>query len=197
MQGPLFPTNRCGLCAVAQLSFSKNTRLMNSTVFVAMLVIEGIVLIVSTLVLVSRKQTRNRLAAMRAGYQQLLLQHGLTPTAEQEYSHRILGLDAMRKVLVAYLPASETGHLVLPLSEVSDCSVRKEGIALRQGRHAGVTEEHVNGISLSLRLYDGRAVDVPIWSEVLDGLEEKTVMHKAALTWQHRIHIALGRAVAA
>lgn len=168
---------------------------MNSTIFVALLVVASIVLVVSALVLVARKQTRARLAAMRAGYQELLRQHSLTATTEQEYSHRILGLDGLRKVLVAFQPASETGHIVLPLSEVSDCTVRKEGVALRHARRGSPasTEEYINGISLSLKLQDGRAVDVPMWSEVLDGLEEKTAMHKAAVTWQQRIRAALGR----
>ena len=166
---------------------------MNSTVAVALLVIAVIALVVSVLVYITRKQTRDHREAMRQGYLALLREHELVASEEQELPHRILGLDTHRRVFVAFNPGSDTGHAVVPLADVVDCTVRKEGVTLHQGRRAGkrVTEEHINGISLSLRLRSGTAVDVPVWSEVLDGVEEKITLHKSAVTWQGRIKSAI------
>ena len=166
---------------------------MNSTVLVALILIGAVTLAISFFVFISRKQMREHRERLRQGFLALLTQHGLVATEEQELPHRILGIDMHHRVFVAFNPAAEDAHAVVPLADVVGCSVRKEGVSFHQGRRDGkrVTEEHINGISLSLRLKNGTAVDVPVWSEALDGVEEKIRLHNVAVTWQGRIKSAL------
>jgi type II secretory pathway pseudopilin PulG len=166
---------------------------MNSTILVALILIGAIVAIVSILVLISRKQARQKAAVMRNAYQNLLQQHNLTPTQEEEFRHRILGLDSAKRVLVAIQPASEKPYEIVSLADVTDCRIHKEGLSLKNKRANGQswTEDHVNSISLSLLQRNGHAIDVPVYSEILDGQEEKILLHQKAVKWQERINTVL------
>lgn len=167
---------------------------MNSTIFVALILVGATVAIISALVLISRKQARQKVAAMREAYQALLKQHNLIPTQEEEFQHRILGLDTVNRVLVSVQPASEKQHEVILLDGIADCKVRKEGLTVQHKRSGGksTAEDYINGISLSLLQRNGNAIDVPVYSEILDGQEEKVLLHQKAVKWQERIKATLG-----
>ena len=166
---------------------------MNSTNLVAIIVVGAIMAVVSIFVLISRRQARQKVAAMRGAYQALLQEHNHTPTEEEEFPHRILALDNVKRVLIAVQPASEKPYEVVPLIDIADCRVRKEGLSLKNKRGNGKswTEDHINGISLSLLQINGHAIDVPIYSEILDGQEEKIILHQKAVKWQERIKAVL------
>lgn len=167
---------------------------MNSTLPIALIVIAVITAIVAALIIISKRNSRAQRTAMREAYQQLLSKFNIKPAVEEEFTNRIIGLDTSKKLFVAFLPTTDKGHEVVDLREVTDCKVRKEGLTVSRSTKVGrpAPDEYINGLSLSLLLRNGTAVDVPVYNEMVDGLEEKIRLCGVADNWAQRIRSSLG-----
>ncbi len=162
---------------------------MDHILFIAAVLV-AIAIIVAIPVSISRKQARARKAVMKNAYAEVLTEHGLKPSVEDEFTHRIISLDTSKNVFVSmHHHGEETPFHVVRLDEVKECEIRKTG------RTPGVARETNDGISLAFLLRNGTTVDVPVYSEIMDGLTGRIEMNRSAEKWQQLIRMTIGRAV--
>ena len=163
---------------------------------IALIVVGALAAIVAILIAISKKEARAKMAVMRDAYKAVLAQNNLAPDQVDEFSHRIIGMDTQRKVFVAIQhDGTETPYNVIPLADVADCKLQKSGLIIQTTRKNGtnVTEDHTDGIALSFMLRNGTSVDIPVYSEKLDGLTERIFLHRTAEKWQKLVRIAIGK----
>ena len=169
---------------------------MNDVMPIALIVIGVLAAIVAALIAFSKKQARAKMAVMRDAYQAVLAENNLSTDQSDEFSHRIIGMDTRKQVFVAIQHnGNETPYNVIPLADVTDCKLRKSGLSISTTRKNGssTTEDHTDGIALAFFLRNGTSVDVPVYSEKLDGLTERIFLHRTAEKWQQLVKIAIGK----
>jgi hypothetical protein len=170
--------------------------LMNDVMPIALIVVGVLAAIVAALIAYSKKQSRAKMAVMRHAYQAVLTENNLSVDQADEFSHRILGLDTRKQVFVAIQhDGDDTPYNIIPLADVTDCRLRKSGMTINTTKKNGsnVTQDHTDGIALAFILRNGTSVDVPVYSERLDGLTERVFMHRTAEKWQQLVKIAIGK----
>jgi len=163
--------------------------------WVALAIIGSLTAIIYLLKFVSKKQAQARKQAIWDQYRTLLAQHNLSPEHFEEFPHRIFGLDTTRQhfIFVQHDPAQP--HETLDLSEQRECKIATDGVKVSGTSHNGkpTNEFHVNCISLSFTSRSGVQINVPVYTEALDGIEQRKALQAKAEDWHHRIQQALAR----
>lgn len=162
---------------------------MLHTLLIAAALLGGIAAIVGLLIYITKRQGRVRKRQLLEEYQTLLSQHNIQPDFAQVFDHRILALDTSRSVF-AFVQHDETmPNAVIHMGDVADCSLWKDGIQIsrKSGKHAESVEEYNSAVGLSFKRQSGVVVNIPVYTEVLDGIEEKIVLTKAAEQWLRRL----------
>ena len=154
---------------------------MNSTLWVALAVVGCLAAILYALKYVTKQQALARKKALRNHYRSLLAQHNLSPDTEEEFPHRIFGLDASRRhfVLAQHDPAQP--HEIIDLTEQHECRIQKGGVSVPASN--GRTEEHINKIAIAFTSRSGVRISVPVYTEALDGVEQRQHLEARADTW--------------
>lgn len=162
---------------------------MNSTLWVAVAVVGTLAAIIYFLKLVTKRQAQARNKKMWDHYRSLLAQHNLAPDHVEEFPHRIFGLDTERQhfVFVQHDPAQP--YELLDLSEQRECRIMNSGVNVSSTTTGGKThtEEHVNSISLAFTSRSGVRISVPVYTEALDGIEQRKALQEKAGLWHRRI----------
>ncbi|MBS1615280.1 MAG: hypothetical protein JST06_04090 [Bacteroidetes bacterium] len=166
---------------------------MNSTLWIALAIVGILATIIYLLKLVTHRQTKARKNAMWTHFRSLIAEHKIAPETVEEFRHRIFGLDTgkMHFLFVQHDPAQP--YEVLNLSDQKDCRVVNSGVQVNISGKGGQshTEEHVNAISLSFTSRSGVRINVPVYTEIIDGIEHRKQLQQQANNWQRRIHQVL------
>lgn len=166
---------------------------MLHTLLIVAALLGGIAAIAGLLIYITKRQGRARNRQLQEEYQTLLSQHNIQPDFTQVFDHRILALDTSRKVFAFVQYDEAMPNAVIDMADVADCKLWKDGIQIsRKGgkRHESV-EEYISAIGLSFKRRSGVLVNIPVYTEVLDGIEEKIALTKAADQWLRRLKAAL------
>lgn len=168
---------------------------MLHTLLIALATIGTIAAILFLLITFTRRQHRKKLQHLKADYHSLLEQHQLHPDHSQFFEHRIFALDSNAGVFVFVQDDESLPNAVIPLSEITDCRIWKDGVEIKRkiGKQKEVTEEYINAMGLSFHRKSGLVVKVPVYTEVLDGVLEKIPLSNIAEQWQLRIKNELGQ----
>ena len=168
---------------------------MNDALILSLIIIGVIAAIVAALMAISRKDSRAKKSLLLNTYKSVLDRHKLTPDHVDEFRHRIIGMDMTKKVFVAVQhDAGETPYNVIQLNDVTDCNVRKSGSTITTSRQAGsFTDEFTDTIALSFVMRNGMAVDIPVYTDQLDGLAERIFLNQSAEKWRQLVRLAIGK----
>jgi hypothetical protein len=168
---------------------------MDHILFIAA-VIAAVIAVVAFLIALGRKHARAKKLIMLNAYQAVLTQNDLKPDLVDEFSHRIIGLDTAKNIFVAVRHEGDhTPATVIPLSEVTDCSLKKSGHSVSVSGTTGksMTEEFTNSIALLFHQRNGSPVEVPVYSEIQDGIGARVDLAQTAEKWQQLVRVAIGR----
>lgn len=162
---------------------------MLHTLLIAGAVLGSIAAIVGFLIYVTKRQDRARIQRLKDKYNFLLAQHNIQPEFSQVFEHRILALDTSRGIFAFVQQDESLPVAVIDMADVTDCQLWKDGIQINrtEGKHRERVEKYVSAIGLSFRRRSGIVVNVPIYTEALDGIEEKIALSKAAAQWLERL----------
>jgi hypothetical protein len=147
--------------------------IMLHTLLIALAVIASIGAIVALCIFVTRRQTRHRRHQLQDNYRTILVQHNVTPDFSQTFEHRIFAFDTTRAMFAFAQSSEEHPSGVIELSEVEECTLWKDGVQINKngGTKASSVEEYVNALGLSFRQKSGVVTNIPVYTEVLDGIE--------------------------
>jgi hypothetical protein len=164
---------------------------MINTTVISLIMIGSIAAIIAFLIFVARRQGQRRTQRLKAAYSTLLSQHGLAPDHVQVFEHRIFALDGSKQQFAFVQNDEHLSSGVIDLAEVVNCKLWKDGVQIsRSGNsRAGSVEEHINAVGLSFIRKSGIVINVPIYSEQLDGIEQKIALNKAAAHWLRKIKL--------
>jgi hypothetical protein len=166
---------------------------MLHTLLIALAIIGSLAAIITLLIMMAKRQGRHRNKQLQDAYLAQLAQHNLNPEFSQVFDHRILALDTVRGVFVFVQQNEAQPFAVINLSDISDCKLWKDGVQIsrKRGNRPEAVEEYISAVGLSFTRKSGVATNIPIYTEVLDGIEQKITLHKAAEQWVERITRAL------
>lgn len=162
---------------------------MLHTLLIAAAVIGTITAFILLLVFVTKRETRLRKQKLKDAYKTLLAQHNLLPDYSKEYEHRILAIDTTRQIFAFVQEDEKLSSVVVDLNELSDFRLWKDAVQLvnrEKGRNTSV-EEHVNSVGISFIRRNGDTTNVPVYTEAMDGIEDKAPLSKEAEDWIQRI----------
>ena len=165
---------------------------MLHTLLIALALVGGIAAFVALCIFITRRQMRRKSQRLKDSYNVLLKQHNINPDFSQTFEHRIFAFDASRRVFAFVQNDEKLPSGVIELSDVAECQLWKDGVQIsRKGTRAAPVEEYINAVGLSFKGKDGIVKNVPVYSEILDGIEEKIALSKAADQWLKKINTAL------
>ena len=166
---------------------------MLHTLLIALAIIGSLAAVITLLIMITKRQGRQRNKQLQDAYLSQLAQHNLNPEFSQVFDHRILALDAGRGVFVFVQHNEAQPAAVIDLSDISDCKLWKDGVQIsrKRGNRPEAVEEYINAVGLSFARKSGVAMNIPVYTEMLDGIEQKNTLHKAAEQWHQRIKTAL------
>ncbi len=166
---------------------------MNSTMWIALAVVGILAAIIYLLKFITQRQTKARKNAMWAHYKKLITDHKIAPDTVEEFRHRIFGLDSGKMHFIFVQHDAAQPHEVLDLSDQKDCRVVNSGVHVNVTGKGGKTqtEEHINAISLSFTSRSGVRIAVPVYTEIMDGIEHRQQLQQQASNWQRRIQQAM------
>lgn len=152
-----------------------------------------IAVIVLLFVGAGRRQSRLRKAAIMNEYNRIVSESGLYISFKEELANKILAFDAAKRMLVFVSGHGELKYDLIDLSGVSHCTVRKAGsrITLRHKSGKETTEEHISEVLLSFSYRDQTVAELPVYSEIHDGLMELLPLTAVAEQWQNRVQAFL------
>jgi hypothetical protein len=156
-------------------------------------VLGSLAAIVALLIYITKRQGRARTKRLREEYSALLAQHNIQPSFSQVFDHRILALDARRGVFAFVQHDEKLPEAIIEMAEIADCQLWKDGIQIsrKAGKRGETVEEYVSAIGLSFKRKSGIVINVPIYTEALDGVKEKIPLTKAATQWLERLRAVL------
>lgn len=165
---------------------------MLHNVLIAVAILLSIAGLVAILIVVTRKQRRARRNILRDRFNAVLSGHGLQATQVQEFEHRMLALDASRSTIVFVQDDPHFPEAVVPLANVSEIRFWKDG------QHVGHTEtgkglrpeEQVTALGISFTTTGGETIRLPFYTEILDGINERTALKNDAEEWLRRAETA-------
>lgn len=162
---------------------------MNSTLWVALALVGSLAAIIYFLKLVSRKQALARRNAIRARFNALLSQHNLSPEITEEFPHRILGLDSSQQRFIFTQEDPAQPHELIDLAEQRECRVVNSGVSVSTTDRGGKqkTEQHINLIGLAFTSRSGVRITVPLYTEALDGVDQRQHLQEKAGLWHRRM----------
>ncbi|MEO6830859.1 MAG: hypothetical protein ABI378_01435 [Chitinophagaceae bacterium] len=168
---------------------------MLHTLLIALATIGSIAAILVFLMSITRRQKRKKMQHLKAEFHALLEQYQLHPDHSQFFEHRIFGLDSTAGVFVFVQDDEALPQAVIHLAEVQDCKLWKDGVEIKHknGKQKETSEEYISAIGLSFHRKGGIITNVPVYTEVLDGILEKIPLHNIAEQWQLRIKNELGQ----
>lgn len=145
--------------------------------------------LVAALIIVTRKQRQKRRAQLRFDFDTLLSRHDLKATQVQEFEHRLIAIDTNQGVVAFVQDDITKPSAVVNLSDVSEIRIWKEGHRSGQTETASGMrpDEHVASIGLAFSLRSGEREYLPIYSEILDGINERAALQKDAEEWLRRL----------
>lgn len=145
--------------------------------------------LVATLIFVTKKQREKRREQLRFDFNTLLSRHDLQATQVQEFEHRLLAIDTNQGVVAFVQDDISKPSAVVNLSDVSEIRIWKEGYRSGQTETAGGMrpDEHVASIGLAFSMRNGEREYLPLYSEILDGINERGALQKDAEEWLRRL----------
>lgn len=166
---------------------------MLHTLLVAGAVIGSLAAIVAFLIYITKRQGHARTKRLKEEYSALLAQHNIQPSFSQVFDHRILALDARRGIFAFVQHDEALPDAVIEMGDISDCQLWKDGIQVSRagGKRGETVEEYVSAVGLSFKRRSGIVINVPVYTEALDGVEEKIPLTKAAIQWLERLKTVL------
>jgi hypothetical protein len=162
---------------------------MLHTLLIAAALIGSIAAIAGLLIYITKRQSRIRNQRLKDDYKALLAQHHIHPQFSQVFEHRILALDTSQQVFAFVQHDEALPSAVIHMAEVADCQLWKDGIQIshQRGKRGERVEEYVSAIGLSFKRRSGVVINVPVYTEALDGIEERIALTKAADQWLQRL----------
>lgn len=165
---------------------------MLHTLLIALAVVGGTAAIIFLCIFIARRESKRKKQRLLESYAALLAQHNINPDFSQTFEHRMFAFDANLRMFAFVQNDKILPSGVVDLSEVSECRIWKNGVqvSFNSSRNQSV-EEHISSVGLLFRHKNGNELIVPVYTEVLDGIEEKIKLSKAAEHWLSRITTAM------
>lgn len=165
---------------------------MNHTLLIAIAMVCGIAAVAAILILITKRQARARKKALWEAFRTLQFQHNIEPDQVEELPHRIFGVDTLRKVFIFAQQDDARPTEVVQLDDVADCRLIKSGFTIDTGRGGkNHFTEQIKSIALQFILKNGGKTDIPIYAEMLDGMEAREDLRQTAERWQQRVESLL------
>lgn len=160
----------------------------------------GLVAIIAFFVLVmvvsGRHAANKRKKALADLYADLVARHDLRITAQDTFFNRMLAIDEEKGMLLYVDKIEELKSQTIALRDVGHVKIVNSGIRIVEAKKNGRTriEDHCNDFSLVLILTDKSVIDLPLFSETLDGPLERPGAMSLARKWEERIQGTIRRA---
>lgn len=166
---------------------------MLHTLIIAIAIVGGIAAVIAFLIFITKRQGQRKNQQLQDSYSALLAQHNLQPDYSQFFEHRIFAFDAARRIFVFVQQDEDQPSAVIDLADVGDCRLWKDGVQIKRkgANRAESVEEYISAVGLSFSRKSGLVMNVPVYTEMLDGIEQKIALNKAADQWLQRIKTAL------
>lgn len=168
---------------------------MLHTLLVAFAIVGGIAAIVFILIFIARRQGQRRNQQLLATYSALLEHHRLQPDFSEIFEHRVLALDTNQRVFIFTQNDEMLPSAIIDLDDIAGCRLWKDGVQISRKRSSRPesVEEYISAVGLSFQRKSGVILNVPVYTEPLDGIEQKIALCKAAEHWLQRLNGILSR----
>jgi hypothetical protein len=170
----------------------KKTKVMLHTLLIALILVGGIAAVTFVCIFIAKRQSKQKKERLLESHSEQLAQHNIKPDFSQIFEHRIFALDASRRIFAFVQNDEKLPSGVIELNDVAECRLWKTGLPIgsKVGRNRDA-EEFINSVSMLFSLNNGEMIHVPVYTEVLDGIEEKISLSKSADQWLSRIKLTL------
>lgn len=166
---------------------------MNGTILIALGIVGPIAIIVALIAINSKREAAKRKSELLETFNRIVAEQNLTISVRDILKHRILAMDMVRGTLIFVQNHGEVKYDLIQLAMIDDCKIKRLGTRITEEKKSGrsVSEEHINEISLSLISAGKQVIDIPVYSELQDGLLERMDLAGVAEKWRNIIHNAL------
>ena len=162
---------------------------MNGTILMTFIILSLIGIAVFFFVAQSRRTNRKRRNELLVVYDSIIVKNNLRITYENKLNNRILGLDIDKNIFVFVYDFGAIVKDIVQLNSSVTCKLKSVGMKIPTRKEKGKTiyEEHISEVYLSLSVNGTAIADVPMYSEIHDGILEKMNLLSLAEDWQQKI----------
>lgn len=157
-----------------------------STFFTAAIVIAGTIALVWMLIIINKKNNRNKTALLLNAFKSQAAMQGLIISGQEILHDHIIGIDGRQQQLLVYHYNSDPAFTNISLDEIKECTVLKEFETVTYGSVKNAVEElELRYISLQFK-YKQKAIDllVPFYNSRAHSIYEKAAWEEKAQQWQ-------------
>lgn len=157
-----------------------------STFLTAAIIIAGTLALVWLLIIVNKRNTRNKNALLLDTFNRQAAQQGLSISGQEILTDHIIGIDGRQQQLLVYYFNGEPAFTNISLDEIKECTVLKEFETVTYGSVKNAVEElELRNICLQFK-YKQKAADflIPFYHSRAHSIYEKTVWEEKAQQWQ-------------
>lgn len=166
---------------------------MGGTYLIAIILIMSLIFIAGLFRYQSRKKSRIKRNKMQQIYDNTVSKHVLKPDHKEILANKIFAIDLSKKVLFFSYHFDDLKHDAIRLEDVKQCVVKMTGTKTKQIGKAqkAVYEEQIDWVYISIILRNNTTVDIPVYSELYDGVLERVFLTSIADKWKKIINSAI------
>lgn len=157
-----------------------------STFFTAAIVIAGTIASVWILIVINKKNSRNKTALLLNIFNRQAAAQGLSLSGQEILNDHIIGLDGIQQKMLVYNFGEQPVFTSIALGDVKECSVLKEFETVSYGSSKKPVEElELRYIFLQFK-YKQKAPDsfIPFYNNRINSIYEKALLEEKAQHWQ-------------
>ncbi len=157
-----------------------------STFLTAAIVIAGTMAIVWLLIIINKKNNRNKTALLLDTFNRQAAAQGISLSGQEILNDHIIGLDGLRQEVLVYNFDEAPIFTSIVLDEVKECTVLKEFETVSYGSSKKIVEElELRYIFLQFK-YKHKAPDffIPFYNSRINSIYEKAPLEEKAKQWQ-------------
>lgn len=164
---------------------------MDGTIVIAAIIILTIAIVIILLNQSMKRQARNlqkRLTDRRLKLEQA---NNLTITTMDMYSQKLIGIDNNRNMLI-FIDGSNPliQEKQIPIPEIKRTQIMMRSSKTNTSVPLGTLTQYITAVFVTLIMDSGEEIELPFYSEIQDGVEQRTVLVELAKKWNGIIHPA-------